>query len=187
MHQSGHCRAQSMHTVQLSSTSEMTPRERAVIASRSRGYWTVCAPSSMVMNVVFKPFNNPTGVRTARSRDSGISGMDGHLGDAGDEDVRQRQGNEELPSECLELILSETRKGEPDPEDQERDRHDLRKQDEGTDHLPEPRELAPVRSKSREPPAAEEQRRRQAGESEGGREFGDEEEEEPEAGVLGHE
>src|SRR5580704_195923 len=125
MHQSGHWRAQSMQTVQLSSTREITPRDRAVMSSFTWGYCTVTAPCNIVMKVVFRPFTIPRGVLTARSTDSGSSGMDGHLRDTGDEDVRQRQRDQELPGEALQLVLPEAGQGEADPEDHKAEEHDL--------------------------------------------------------------
>ena len=53
MHQSGHERAHSMQTVQLSSRRAMTPRARVGGASFSCGYWTVSAPSVNVFTSVF--------------------------------------------------------------------------------------------------------------------------------------
>src|SRR5580693_4753871 len=128
MHQSGHSRAQSMQTVQFSSLSAITPRARGATASRSFGYWTVTAPRIMVMNVVFSPLANPRGISTASWSAGGSwgrSGMEGHLGDASDEDVGQREGNQELPRELLELVLAEAGECEPNPEDQETDEHDF--------------------------------------------------------------
>ena len=42
MHQSGHSRAQSMHEVQFSSVSAMTPRDRGGSAGATSGYSAVC-------------------------------------------------------------------------------------------------------------------------------------------------
>src|SRR5579872_3295895 len=107
MHQSGHWRAHSMQTVQFSSRRAMTPRVRGARVSFSCGYCTVTAPCSIVVNVSLSPLTMPTGVCTARSTGSGRVGlgMGGHLGDAGDEDVGQREGDEELPGEALQLVL----------------------------------------------------------------------------------
>src|ERR1700730_18358680 len=161
MHQSGHCRAHNMHTVQFSSTREMTPRVRGASVSFSCGYCTVTAPSSMVLNVSFSPLTMPTGVCSVRSTDSvrWDLGMGGHLGDAGDEDVGERERDEELPRERLELVLAEPGEGEADPEDHEAEQHDLGEHDSGTDDLPQPREVPPVGAHAREPPAAQEHHR----------------------------
>ena len=59
MHQSGHCRAQSMQTVQFSSLSAMTPRARGAGSSRSWGYCTVTAPSIIVRKVTPSPLMTP--------------------------------------------------------------------------------------------------------------------------------
>src|SRR5579864_5114018 len=109
MHQSGHSRAHSMQTVQFSSSSAITPRVRGASVSFSCGYCTVTAPWSIVVNVSFRPLTMPMGVWMARSMGSGRVGlgMGGHLGDAGHEDVGERQGDEELPREPLELVLTE--------------------------------------------------------------------------------
>src|SRR6516225_3674122 len=139
MHQSGHCRAQSMQTVQFSSSRAITPRARGATASFSCGYCTVTAPSSMVLNVSFRPLTIPSGVWIVRSTDSGSClGMDGHLGDAGHQDVEQRQRDQELPGEGLELVLPEPGKGEADPEDQEAKEHDLGEHHREADRLPQP-------------------------------------------------
>ena len=42
MHQSGHSRAQSMQTVQFSSSSAITPRERGGSSGSTSGYCWVC-------------------------------------------------------------------------------------------------------------------------------------------------
>src|SRR5580765_7879032 len=59
MHQSGHCRAHSMHTVQFSSFNAMTPRARVGGSSRSCGYCTVTAGFVIVLNVTPSPVSMP--------------------------------------------------------------------------------------------------------------------------------
>src|SRR5579862_7150381 len=127
MHQSGHWRAHSMQTVQLSSRRAMTPRARGARVSFSCGYCTVTAPWSIVMNVSLRPLTMPTGVWMVRSTGSGRLGlgMGGHLGDTGHEDVGQRQRDEELPGEPLQLVLTEAGQGEAHPEDDEAQQHHL--------------------------------------------------------------
>src|SRR5579871_1031389 len=127
MHQSGHCRAQSMQTVQFSSRSAMTPRDRGASVSFSCGYCTVTAPCSIVVKVSFRPLTMPMGVWMVRSTGSGRVGlgMGGHLGDASDEDVGEREGDEELPRKGLQLVFAEAGEREADPEDDEADQHDL--------------------------------------------------------------
>src|SRR6202035_1791135 len=177
-----------MQTVQFSSTREMTPRVRGARVSFSCGYCTVTAPSSMVLNVSFRPLTMPTGVCSVRSTDSGRCdlGMGGHLGDAGDEDVGERERDEELPRERLELVLAEPGEGEADPEDHETEQHDLGEHDPGADDLPQPGEMPPVGAHPRQPPAAKEQHRGEPRERERGGELADEEHEEAHAAVLGH-
>src|SRR5262245_23583564 len=101
MHQSGHSRAQSMHAVQFSSLSEMTPRARGAGSSRTCGYWTVAAPlegcgigflrpsgkrvSVMVLAVTPRPFSTPGSLGTSEH----------HLEDGGCRDVDQRKRDEE--------------------------------------------------------------------------------------------
>src|SRR5690349_21110851 len=110
MHQSGHCRAHSMHTVQFSSFNAITPRARAGGSSRSCGYCTVTAGLSIVLSVTPNPVTRPGsfGFMSIPS--------EGHLEDAGEEDVGEADGDEELPRERLELVLAETRVGEAHPE-----------------------------------------------------------------------
>ena len=63
--------------------------------------------------------------------------LEHHLEDAGGHDVDQRQGNEHLPSELLQLVLPQTGIGEPDPEDQEGNEQDLDQHDAGPEHVQE--------------------------------------------------
>ncbi|MFD0656377.1 hypothetical protein [Thermocatellispora tengchongensis] len=60
MHQSGHSRAQSMQTVQFSSTSAMTPRLRAGRSGRTSGYCCVTDLFNMCRSVMDKPLASPT-------------------------------------------------------------------------------------------------------------------------------
>src|SRR5436190_5185319 len=131
MHQSGQERAHSMQTVQFSSLSAITPRARVGGSSRSCGYCTVTAGLSIVLSVTPNPVTRPgsfgfMSVLLART-------SEGHLEDAGEEDVGEAERNEELPGERLELVFTKTRVGEPDPEHQERHEHDLAEEHEGPD------------------------------------------------------
>ncbi|MER7207886.1 hypothetical protein ABT340_12540 [Streptosporangium sp. NPDC000239] len=64
MHQSGHSRAQSMQTVQFSSTRPMTPLLRAGRSGRTSGYCWVTDLLSMWRRVTESPFASPTpGIR----------------------------------------------------------------------------------------------------------------------------
>ncbi|MFC4058805.1 hypothetical protein ACFOWE_10895 [Planomonospora corallina] len=64
MHQSGHSRAQSMHTVQFSSTSAITPLLRAGRSGLTSGYCWVTDRLSMCRRVIVSPFASPTpGIR----------------------------------------------------------------------------------------------------------------------------
>src|SRR5207249_2965580 len=151
MHQSGHCRAHSMQTVQFSSFSAMTPRARVGGSSRSCGYCTVTAGFNIVLSVTPKPLTRPGsfgffmsshpvrrkpasargeaescehGERAAASRVSRlaasepmvmVSSSKRHLEDAGEEDVRQADRDQEFPGQRLELILAEARVREANP------------------------------------------------------------------------
>ena len=59
MHQSGHSRAQSMQTVQFSSSRPMTPRERGGRSGSTSGYCRVCDRLVIVFNVTASPLANP--------------------------------------------------------------------------------------------------------------------------------
>src|SRR3954451_19370767 len=103
MHQSGHCRAQSMQTVQFSSLRAMTPRARPGGSSRSWGYCTVTAGFIIVRKVTPRPEMTPGSL--AITRYPGAS--EDHLEDAGGEDVHEGQGDQVLPGDGLELVLAE--------------------------------------------------------------------------------
>ncbi len=60
MHQSGHSRAQSMHTVQFSSMSAITPRVRAGRSGLTCGYCRVAAGRVIVLRVTPSPLTSPT-------------------------------------------------------------------------------------------------------------------------------
>src|SRR5262245_9897431 len=59
MHQSGHSRAQSMQTVQFSSSSAITPRERGGSSGETSGYCWVCDPRVIVRKVTASPLASP--------------------------------------------------------------------------------------------------------------------------------
>src|SRR5690242_11601758 len=125
MHQSGHCRAQSMQTVQFSSLRAITPRARVGGSSRSCGYCTVTVGFIIVFSVTPRPVNMPLISRfmllpPARSRSwppaSGVRSAshpsESHLEYARREDVHERDRDQPLPRECLELILAQPGVGE---------------------------------------------------------------------------
>src|SRR5450432_2747703 len=101
MHQSGQERPHSMQTVQFSSFNAMTPRARVGGSSRSCGYCTVTAGFIIVLNVMPSPLMTPGTL--------GFFMSEGHLEDTGQEDVEQTDGDEELPRQGLELVLTEAR------------------------------------------------------------------------------
>src|SRR6266508_6455312 len=72
MHQSGHSREQSMHTVQFSSMSAMTPLLRAGRSGLTCGYCRVAARLDMVLKVTPSPLRSPTplsaGIRSPPER-----------------------------------------------------------------------------------------------------------------------
>src|SRR5919107_6082034 len=59
MHQSGHSRAHSMQTVQFSSSSAMTPRERGGRSGSTSGYCRVVERRVIVRNVTASPLSRP--------------------------------------------------------------------------------------------------------------------------------
>src|SRR3954468_20656354 len=154
MHQSGQLRAQSMQTVQLSSLRAITPRARGASSSFSCGYCTVTAGFSIVLNVTLRPLTTPGSFgrlicrrslraggspertpgsrpfapRVPRACASSAYPSDRHLEDAGQQDVEEADGDEELPGQRLQLVLTEARVGEAHPEHEERDSHDLGEQ-----------------------------------------------------------
>ncbi len=67
MHQSGHSRAQSMHTVQFSSSSAMTPRERGGSTGCTSGYCAVTVFLVIVRRVTARPFARPIPGKLMRS------------------------------------------------------------------------------------------------------------------------
>src|SRR6476469_881324 len=177
MHQSGHERAQSMQTVQLTSRRAMTPRARSGGASFSCGYCTVAAPPPIFLgvtvcasslNVTPRPFSTPgTSFAIVRLRPS--SECDLQAGR--DHDVDQGDGDEELPGEPLQLVLPEPRVGETDEEDDSHQDEHLREQHDRPDDV----HVAGVEGHAGEGPTAEEQGGGQGGEGAGRRELGDEE------------
>ena len=60
MHQSGHSRAHSMQTVQFSSSSAITPRERGGRSGATSGYCCVCDRRVIVFSVTASPFASPS-------------------------------------------------------------------------------------------------------------------------------
>src|SRR5207302_6445130 len=150
MHQSGHSRAQSMHTVQFSSFRAMTPRERGGRGAISSGYCTVTALDTMWRMVIPRPLSSPVPNVAFLSFDSSFSVAPfllspvGQLQRASDEDVDQRQRDEHLPRELLELILPQTGEGPPDPDQQEDDEAGLDDEPYRPRHEPKEREQGDV-------------------------------------------
>src|SRR3989440_5938577 len=171
MHQSGHSRAHSMQTVQFSSLSAMTPRERAGSGAISSGYWTVTAWETMWRMVTPRPFSSPVPkvlfFRLDSSAKSPPSDPVGELERAGDEDVRKRQRDEDLPCELLELVLPQAREGPAYPDQQEDDDARLQEEPHDAGHEPEHRDHRLV--------AAEEQRGGKGGHADHGDVLGGEE------------
>src|SRR3979409_341913 len=107
MHQSGQLRPHNMQTVQFSSFSAMTPRARGAGSSRSCGYCTVTAPLSMVRHVTPRPPMRPGSFFLAMPiAPLPARASEGHLEDAGDEDVGEADRDQELPGERLELVFT---------------------------------------------------------------------------------
>src|SRR3954451_3114544 len=121
MHQSGQERAHSMQTVQFSSLSAMTPRARVGGSSRSCGYCTVTAGFIIVLNVMPRPPMTPGSLGFFMT----VCPSDRDLEHAGQQDVEEPDGDEELPGQGLQLVLTESWIGEAHPEHEERHQHDL--------------------------------------------------------------
>src|SRR3954467_3691712 len=100
MHQSGHDRAPSMQTVQFSSFSAITPRARGAGSSRSCGYCTVTAGFVIVLNVTPSPVSIPLISFFIEPNPS-----ERHLQDARQENVGERDRDQPLPRDRLELVL----------------------------------------------------------------------------------
>src|SRR5437879_1863226 len=182
MHQSGHERAQSMQTVQFSSLSAMTPRARGAGSSRSCGYCTVTAGFIIVRNVTPRPVSMPLISRFISLPLNSLppAASERHLQYARQEDVQQRDRDEPLPRDRLQLVFSKTRIGEARPEHQERDEHHLGEEHRG------PEEVGGGAVHPRNRPATEEKGGRERGERERGTELADEKEQEAKARVLEH-
>src|SRR5690242_440084 len=106
MHQSGHDRAQSMQTVQFSSLSAMTPRARGATSSFSCGYCTVTAGLNIVRIVTPRPVVMPlTWLWNFLRPLMSSSSSERHLQRAGHENVEERDRDEPLPCQRLQLIL----------------------------------------------------------------------------------
>src|SRR2546422_9082837 len=130
MHQSGHSREQSMHIVQFSSFRAITPRERGGRGAISSGYCTVTDRETMWRMVIPRPLSSPVPNVAFLSFDSSFTRSPlvpsddvlvtsrlrpvGQLQRAGDEDVDQRQRDQHLPGELLELIFSQPGEGPTD-------------------------------------------------------------------------
>src|SRR5580765_3763442 len=112
MHQSGHWRAQSMQTVQFSSLSAITPRARGGGSSRSCGYCTVTVGFIIVLKVTPRPVSMPLISRFM----SALHPSERHLQYARNQDVDERDGDQPLPRQRLELILAQPGVGEASPE-----------------------------------------------------------------------
>src|SRR6056297_2848158 len=112
-----------------------------------------------------------------------------HLEDRSDGGVGEREGDQHLPGEGLQLILPETREAEANPHDDEGEHQHLGEHDQRADDVHPVVDLVdvvPTEPVERDTPAAEEEHRGDEGEHAGGGELGDEEDQEAEARVLGH-
>ncbi len=67
MHQSGHSRAQSMQTVQFSSSSAITPRVRGGSSGCTSGYCAVTVFFVIVRRVTARPLARPAPMKLMRS------------------------------------------------------------------------------------------------------------------------
>src|SRR5919199_4041958 len=110
MHQSGHSRAQSMQTVQFSSTSAITPRERGGKSGGVSGYCRVCARWPMVLSVTASPLASPPPGTSPMTSSCPTDRYGCHaarlhrdLDRGGDHELDQRQRDQAEPAEPLQL------------------------------------------------------------------------------------
>src|SRR3954453_1319411 len=157
MHQSGHSRAHSMHDVQFSSSSAITPRDRGGSSGRTCGYSRVTERLVIERKVTPRPCSSPLpGTCSSRSswwcscsglsvirppppppHHSGVGCADSccdHPYDAGERDLRECQGHEPHPRQPLQLVLAQPRIGHTQPDHDER-------QGESLEEQPQPAEL----------------------------------------------
>ena len=146
MHQSGHSRAQSMQTVQFSSSSAITPRERGGRSGSTSGYCWVVDRLVIVLRVTASPFARPSpgmlmashpALCACRTRPPPVSRPDlaeCDLDAGGEHQLAEGHRHQHQPAEPLELVLAQPRVGHPQPDDHEGDREDLQQR-------PQPAEL----------------------------------------------
>src|SRR3990170_3121706 len=189
MHQSGHSRAHSMHTVQFSSLRAITPRVRGERSCLTSGYWMTELRLKRCLSNTRIPFSNPIpkpGLRALSSlwsTSKAIRFLASRAVEnprAGHQDQHEGQWNEGLPRELLELVFAQAREREPDPQQQKDHERGL---DEEPQHAVDYLERLPWNDRFVPP---EEQRRADRRERDHVRRLGEEEpEDEAHAGVLG--
>src|SRR5665809_20357 len=189
MHQSGHSRAHSMHTVQFSSLSAITPRVRGERSCLTSGYWMTALRLKRCLSSTAIPLSSPMpkpGLRALSSLSSTSSAIR-FLASwavenpcAGHQDQREGQWDEDLPRELLQLILAQAWERESDPQQQKDHERGL---DEEPQHAGDYLERLPGNDRL---VPAEEQRRADRRERNHVRRLGEEEpKDEAHAGVLG--
>src|SRR5918999_1272610 len=147
MHQSGHSRAHSMHTVQFSSLSAITPRVLNGRSCFSSGYSITVLCLKRCFSVTASPFRSPKPKPRRRAlfrRGSialpfGSSSVSTLLSSSiamssslnvknpctGREDEREGRRDQVLPGKLLKLVLTYARKRRSDPQEQENHEHHL--------------------------------------------------------------
>src|SRR5680860_486600 len=171
MHHAGHSRAHSMHTVQFSSINAITPRERGGSSGSASGYCAVTARLVMFRQVTASPLARPLPGRLTVS--SLCHSLRHHHSYCRDRELEEHQGNQTLPGDPLQLVLTETWVGHPDPHHEKRDEERL-------GQCPDPADLV----LERPVPATEEEHRRQRGEHHDAGVLREDEQREPQAAVL---
>src|SRR5512139_1532545 len=124
MQLAGHTAAQSSQATQMiipsgSRASSCSPRKRGNITIFCSGYWMVMGRVKKVRKVNFNPFSNGSIIRLLAKGSSPLFGEEDQA-HGGEQDVHQSQGEENFPSEFHQLVIPETGKGGPNP-DEEKD------------------------------------------------------------------
>src|SRR6266511_5857304 len=125
MHQLGHSRAHSMQDVQFSSNSAITPRVRGGSSGFTSGYCAVTARCPRVFAVTRRPSTSPfPGSSTPPppprrlyavlaeaiaivARPIGRRSVEQHDSCAGDRELEQRDRDEALPRQLLQLVSAQ--------------------------------------------------------------------------------
>ena len=104
MHHDGHSRAHSMQTVQFSSISAMTPRERGGSSGSTSGYCAVTDLRVSFRRVTASPVSRPRAEHQLS-----------HHHDGREHELEQRERHQPHPGEPLQLVLAQPRDRRPAP------------------------------------------------------------------------